>query len=162
MNDRPAPPKNLSARLRLRAAILKHNARLQRLAGQVAAHSRPRPELKPVVTPAEMIALQAERRQVRVEESVRDYIVRIARATRENRDIQLGASPRATMALYQVSQAWAAIQGREYVLPDDVKKVAPSVLCHRMIIASQAQLRGRNAVELVSDIIAAVAVPVES
>ena len=122
----------------------------------------PLPDLKPVVTPEEILALQKERRQVRVEESVRDYMVRIARSTRENRDIQLGASPRAAMALYQVSQAWAAIQGRDYVLPDDIKKVAPSVLCHRMIIASQAQLRGRNAVELVSDIIAAVPVPVES
>ena len=66
------------------------------------------------------------------------------------------------MALYQVSQAWAFIQGREFVLPDDIKTVAPFVLCHRMIIAPQAQLRGRNASELVTDIVSAVPVPVET
>jgi MoxR-like ATPase len=122
----------------------------------------PLPELKTVTSAEEILALQQTRRQVRVEESVRDYIVRIARATRTNSDIQLGASPRATMALYQVAQAWAAIQGRDFVLPDDIKIVAPSVLCHRLIIAPQAQLRGRNANELVSDIVSAVPVPVEA
>lgn len=122
----------------------------------------PLPDLKAVTSAEEILALQQARRQVRVEESVRDYIVRIARATRANSDIQLGASPRATMALYQVAQAWAAIQGRDFVLPDDIKTVAPSVLCHRLIIAPQAQLRGRNANELVSDIVSAVPVPVEA
>ncbi len=93
---------------------------------------------------------------------MRDYIVRIARATRQNQDIQLGASPRATLSLYQAAQAYAALLGREYVLPDDVKAVAPPVLCHRLMISPQAQLRGRNAQELVADIVAAVPVPVET
>lgn len=121
----------------------------------------PLPDLQAVSSPAEILSLQTERRQVRIEESVRDYIVRIARATRQNSDIQLGASPRATMALYAAAQAWAALQGREYVLPDDVKHVAPNVLCHRMMISPQAQLRGRTASQLVSDIVASVPVPVE-
>jgi MoxR-like ATPase len=121
----------------------------------------PLPDLKPVTTPVEILALQAARRQVRVEDSVRDYIVRVARATRENGDIQLGASPRATLALYQSAQAWAAIHGREYVLPDDIKFIAPHVLCHRLGISPQAQLRGRTAVQLVNDIVATVPVPVE-
>lgn len=118
--------------------------------------------LQQVATADDMIALQQERRNIRVEETVRDYIVRIARATRENSDIQLGASPRATLALYQSSQAWAAIQGRDYVIPDDVKFMAPSALCHRLIISAQAQLRGRTAAELVADLVSAVPVPVES
>lgn len=118
--------------------------------------------LQPVTSPAEVLELIQARRQVRVEDSLRDYVVRIARATRHNADIQLGASPRATLALYQAAQALAAIQGRDYVLPDDVKAVAPPVLCHRLVIAPQAQLRGRNASELVADIVAAVPVPVES
>ncbi len=118
--------------------------------------------LQPVTSPAEVLELIQARRQVRVEDSLRDYVVRIARATRHNADIQLGASPRATLALYQAAQALAAIQGRDYVLPDDVKAVAPPVLCHRLMIAPQAQLRGRNASELVADIVAAVPVPVES
>jgi MoxR-like ATPase len=121
----------------------------------------PLPDLKPVSQPEEILALQQERRQVRVETSIRDYIVSITRATRQNNDIQLGASPRATLALYQSAQAWAAINGREYVLPDDVKRLAPHVLCHRMLISPQAQLRGRNAQELISDIVTTVPVPVE-
>ncbi len=121
----------------------------------------PLPGLGAVTTPEEILALQQERKQVRVEASIRDYIVCIARATRQNGDIQVGASPRATMALYQAAQAWAGIHGREYVLPDDVKQVAPHVLCHRMMISPQAQLRGRNASELVNDIVTTVPVPVE-
>ncbi len=121
----------------------------------------PLPGLGAVTTPEELLALQQERRQVRVEASIRDYIVCIARATRQNSDIQVGASPRATMALYQAAQAWAGIHGREYVLPDDVKQVAPHVLCHRMMISPQAQLRGRNALELINDIVTTVPVPVE-
>jgi MoxR-like ATPase len=122
----------------------------------------PLPELQAVVTPAEILALQAVRRQVRVEDSLRDYIVGIARATRENGDIQLGASPRAALALYQAAQAWAAIQGRDYVLPDDIKRIAAHVLCHRLVISPQSQLRGRTASELVNDIVSSVPVPVES
>jgi MoxR-like ATPase len=119
-------------------------------------------DLEAVTSPEEIIALQAERRAVRVEISVRDYVVRIARETRKNKDVQLGASPRATLALYQSAQAWAAIQGRDFVLPDDIKFLAAAVLCHRLIISSQAQLRGRSASELVNDIVSAVPVPVEA
>ncbi len=117
--------------------------------------------LKPVTTADEIIRLQIERQNIKVEASVRDYAVRIARTTRENPEIQLGASPRATMALYQASQAWAAIHGRDYVIPDDIKFLAPFVLCHRMLISAQAQLRGRTPERLVEDIVSSVAVPVE-
>jgi MoxR-like ATPase len=118
-------------------------------------------ELRAVTSPEEILALQAERRQVRVAEPVREYAVRVTRATRENADIELGASPRATLSLYQAAQAWAAIDGRDYVLPDDVKHVAPYVLTHRLMLSSQAQLRGRRMEELVADIVEAVPVPVE-
>ncbi|HZW02621.1 MAG TPA: MoxR family ATPase [Anaerolineaceae bacterium] len=122
----------------------------------------PLPDLEPVTGPEEVLALIGERRQVRVEDSVRDYVVRVARATRANPDIQLGASPRATLALYQAAQAWAAIQGRDFVLPDDVKTLAPPVFSHRLMIAPQAQLRGRDSVQLINDIVSAVPVPVEA
>jgi MoxR-like ATPase len=124
--------------------------------------ANPLNDLQAVVDQTEILAMQAERAAVRVEESVRDYIVRVARATRKNNEIQLGASPRASLAMYQSAQAWAAIQGREFVLPDDVKKVAPYVLCHRLMISPQAQLRGRTTQELISDIVLAVPVPVEA
>ena len=122
----------------------------------------PMQSLKPVVSQEELLQLQQDRKTIRVEASIRDYIVRISESTRANVDISLGASPRATLALYQVSQAWAALQGRDYVLPDDVKHITPHVLSHRLIIAPHAQLRGRNVQELIADIVGSVAVPVES
>jgi MoxR-like ATPase len=123
--------------------------------------SDPLPNLQPVTSGEEMMGLQQERRQVRVEESVRNYIVQVARATRTHNEIELGASPRATLSLYQSAQAWAAVQGREFVLPDDVKAMAPHVLTHRLMISPQAQLRGRQPEELVAAIVDTVPVPVE-
>ncbi len=122
----------------------------------------PLPDLQPVTTPEEVLQLQQARRQVRVENSLRDYIVKVVHATRKNNEIELGASPRASLALYQSAQAWAAIQGRAYVLPDDVKRMAPHVLTHRMILSPQAQLRGRKQEELVSSVVNTVPVPVEA
>jgi MoxR-like ATPase len=121
----------------------------------------PLPELEAVVQAADFPALFAERRGVRVEDSLRGYIVRIARATRRHPEIELGASPRATLALYSAAQALAAIAGRDYILPDDVKQMAPHVLTHRLIIAPQAQLRGRRPEEVVAGIVDETPVPVE-
>jgi MoxR-like ATPase len=137
-------------------SVSEENSILQRF----RSTSQP-PELDAVTAPHEILQMQVERSQVRVEESVRDYIVRVAQATREHNEIQLGASPRATMALYHSAQAWAAIQGREFVLPDDIKKMAPHVLTHRLMVSPQAQLRGRQPSQLVMDIVDSVSVPVE-
>ncbi len=120
------------------------------------------PELLPVTEPSQIMQMLDERSKVRVEDTVRDYIVRVARATRENNEVQLGASPRATMALYHSSQAWAAILGRDFVLPDDIKTMAPHVLTHRLMLSPQAQLRGRQPSQLVTDIVDSVSVPVEN
>ncbi|MBP1701702.1 MAG: uncharacterized protein H6Q38_809 [Chloroflexi bacterium] len=122
----------------------------------------PLPDLQAVASAEEIMQLQQERKQIRVEASVQNYIVQVARATRKHPEIELGASPRATLSLYQASQAWAGIQGREYVLPDDVKALAPHVLTHRLMISPQAQLRGRQPEELVASIVDTVAVPVEN
>ena len=124
--------------------------------------SDPLNELKAVISSEELIAVQQARKEIKVEASVRDYMIHISEATRDNREVQLGASPRATLALYQTSQAWAAIHKRDYVLPDDVKAMAPHVFSHRLIIAPQAQLRGRTAQELIRDIVGSVPVPVET
>jgi len=117
--------------------------------------------LKPVTTPDELIGMQRRVQEVRVEESVRSYIVNVVRATRERREIQLGASPRGTLALYKCAQALAAIRGREYVLPDDVKLLAPYVLTHRIMISPATRLRGRRLSDVLVDVIEMVPVPVE-
>ena len=122
----------------------------------------PLPDLRAVTSPEEIRTLLDARREVRIEESVRDYVVRVSRETRDHAEVELGASPRATLALYAASQAWAAIAGRDYVLPDDVKQMAPHVLTHRLMISPQAQLRGRTPEELVADIVDTVPVPVEA
>ncbi|OGO14118.1 MAG: AAA family ATPase [Chloroflexi bacterium RBG_13_66_10] len=123
--------------------------------------ANPIESLRAITTPEEVMGLQEIRRGVRVGEPVRSYAVAVARATRKHPEIHLGASPRATLGLYQMAQAWAAVHGREFAIPDDVKAMAPHVLTHRLIISPQAQLRGRLPSELVADIVSEVPVPVE-
>jgi len=121
----------------------------------------PLEDLSSVVTPDELIVTQRRVRQVRVEESVRGYVVEVVRATRSHEDIRLGVSPRGTLALYKCAQALAAIRGREYVLPDDVKLLAPYVLTHRILISPATRLRGRRLSDVLMDVIKTVPVPVE-
>ncbi len=118
--------------------------------------------LSPVVSTDDLLAMQKQVCEIRVEASVRGYVVAIARATREHSEVALGASPRGTMALYHAAQAWAAIRGRAFVVPDDVKRLAPYVLTHRILIQPQVRLRGRKPEEIVSEIVDTVPVPVVS
>src|SRR5690348_15397534 len=103
----------------------------------------PLDELPAVLGVSELVAMQRAVRQVHVADAVEDYIVRLVRATRLHAALELGASPRATLALYRSAQALAALKGRGFVLPDDVKRLAASVLTHRIIASGQARLRGR-------------------
>ena len=117
--------------------------------------------LNAVVQPEQILAMQTAVREVRVEESVRNYMVNVCRATREHEDIELGASPRATLALYRTCQARAAMNGRSFVLPDDVKIMAPYVLTHRLMVNPQTRLRGRKPEDVIRDVVATISVPVE-
>jgi MoxR-like ATPase len=124
--------------------------------------SDPLDTLEAVVAPETILEMQDAVRRVRVEASVRGYIVNVCRTTRSHPDIELGASPRATMALYRTCQALAAVRGRDFVIPDDVKQMAPPVLTHRLIIDPQTRLRGRRPEDVIRDVVAAVPVPVEA
>lgn len=124
--------------------------------------SDPLATLESVVSPGEILTMQEEVRTVRVENSVRQYIVNVCRATRVHEDILLGASPRATMALYRTCQARAAINLRDFVIPDDVKQMAPHVLTHRLVVNPQTRLRGRTPEDVVLDVANTVPVPVDS
>ncbi len=114
-----------------------------------------------VLDRAAIAALRQAVREVRVGDAVRGYIVAIARATRGVSGVELGASPRAAVALFRAAQARAAIRGRDHVLPDDVKAQAPAVLRHRLFLDAEAQMRGRTAAAVVAEILAAVPVPAE-
>lgn len=105
--------------------------------------------------------LQAEVRAVHVDDELREYLVRLVRATRMHDAIALGASPRGSLALYRAAQAFAAIHGRDYVTPEDIKRLWAPILTHRVILSSESRLRGRDIAALLVEIVAAVPVPVE-
>lgn len=109
----------------------------------------------------ELIELQQLCRQVIVEDSILEYIVTISRTTRKYDGVRLGVSPRATLSLCFASQAWAAIQGRNFVIPDDVKILAVPVLAHRLITDLQSQFRGKDSSNIINEILNSIPVPLE-
>ncbi|MDQ3703512.1 MAG: MoxR family ATPase [Chloroflexota bacterium] len=128
-------------RLRLGYAALDDERRiLDTLRGE-----HPIDQLQQVTDPEELLIHQHRVWAVHVESSVRDYILAVVRATREHPELTLGASTRGALSLYKASQALAAMQGRGYVLPDDVKRLAAPTLAHRLILRPESTLRGRTA-----------------
>ena len=121
----------------------------------------PLEELLPVVTSDELLKIQQEARKVYVSADVEDYIIRLIHASREHTSLQLGASPRAMLALYHASQALAALRGRSFVIPDDVKYLVPMVLGHRIISRAENNLRGQTSDDILREIIDSTPVPVE-
>jgi MoxR-like ATPase len=115
--------------------------------------------LTQVAAAEELVDLQERIKSVYVDELIEEYIVSIVTATRNHEDVYLGASTRGSLALYRAAQALAAITGRDYVIPDDVKALAAPVLAHRLIISPSARIRNVSAAEVIADVVKAVAVP---
>jgi len=122
----------------------------------------PLAQLQPVATIDDVIGLQTQVRDIHVSQDVRRYLVRIVRATREHPSVELGVSPRGTLALARASQALAALQGRDFVIPSDVQHLASAVLTHRIHVSPQTRLRGRTPDQVVAEIAGTVPVPVAS
>ncbi len=118
--------------------------------------------LQPVTDAATLLDLQAQVRAVHINADVRRYILAIVRQTREHAAVQLGVSPRGTLAIYRASQALAALRGRDYVIPSDVKVLCSPVLTHRIHISAQTRLRGRTPAQIIAEIVEAVPAPVVS
>jgi MoxR-like ATPase len=125
-------------------------------------NDEPLEALQPIVSAEQVLALQGAIRQVIWQPEVERYLLAIVRATREHPAVTLGVSPRGTLALYRASSAYAAMQGRDYVQPDDVKRLAPGVLAHRLLTTTRARLRGSAAEAITTEIVASVPVPVET
>ena len=125
------------------------------------ARSNPLQDLAAVAGVEDLIAAQTTVRAVEVTPEVRRYVVALVRATRNQTALDLGASPRGSLALYRTAQAQAAMQGRTMVIPDDVKQMAPYVLPHRLILNPEARLRNRDLDGLVLELLAQVPAPVE-
>ena len=130
---------------------------LQVLASQ--QRERPIDDIQQVVTLEEVFAAQEAVKDVYVDPLVSNYIVDISRATREHNDVYLGASPRGSLGLYRAGQAMAAVAGRDYVVPDDIKRLAEAVLSHRVIVSPAARIRSVDTRAIVSGILDFVPVP---
>ena len=122
----------------------------------------PLEQLEAVVTAEDLLAGQRAVREVHVDEKVRRYMTEIVHGTRACDELSLGASPRASIALFRTSQALAAISGRDFVQPDDVKRMAGSVLTHRVILRPETRLRKITAAAVVEEVVAEVRVPLLS
>ena len=119
----------------------------------------PGTHLKAVINCDEVASMQAAVQQVSIEKTVVYYMLRIIKATRNDTRITLGASPRALLLLSRCCQSYAFLQGRDYVLPDDVKHLCPSVLAHRLVIENKTKYSGITAKDIVNDIVARTKVP---
>jgi MoxR-like ATPase len=133
----------------------------RRIAGRYAVAAEPLDRV-PVVLPADRIAgLREGTRVVHVADELVDYLVAIVGATRDRPDVELGASPRASVALYRAAQAAAYLAGRDFVLPDDIRAIVPAVLGHRLRVDLDSALHGATAERILSDVLGGVVVPVE-
>jgi MoxR-like ATPase len=117
-------------------------------------------DLQAVAKAEDILAAQAAIREIHLDDKIRTYILQIVHGSRSHEDVLLGASPRASIALFRTSQALAAIGGRDFVLPDDVKRMAQPVLAHRIIMKPESRLRKRTSALVVQDIVGDTAVPV--
>jgi MoxR-like ATPase len=121
--------------------------------------SDPLQQLNAVATPDDITKLQQARRGIHVSEPIREYIADIVRATRDHPAIRFGASPRGSLALMRAGQARAALHGREFILPDDIKYLTPPVLAHRLILSEEERLRGENSDHTIDELIGQIPVP---
>jgi MoxR-like ATPase len=119
----------------------------------------PLDQLMPVTTPEELAESQAECAAVFCDPELKEYCVRVVQRTREHPDVALGASPRGSLGLLHSAQARAASRGRDFVLPDDLKELAPGVLTHRLVLRPNAELRGLTAAAVIDEVLAAEVVP---
>jgi MoxR-like ATPase len=122
--------------------------------------SHPVDQLKAVITSEELVACQKEVREVYIDPKVREYLLQIVHDSREHDDLALGGSPRASIALFRAAQAMAAIRGRNFVQPDDVKRIVSPVMNHRIILKPESRLRKRTAEMIMNEIVSEIAVPV--
>ncbi|KOR84744.1 AAA family ATPase [Bacillus sp. FJAT-22058] len=126
-----------------------------------AQYTAPLEELESVITLDELIELQAEVKAVIVDDTIKRYIVELANQTRSHEGVYLGVSPRGSIALMKAAQAYALIQGRDYVLPDDVQYLVPFVFSHRLILKPEANYEGFDAGMVIHEIVATTQVPVK-
>lgn len=124
-------------------------------------YNHPIDSLEEVISPEDFLALQEEVKKVHLDQKIRKYIVEIVNESRVNPDLELGVSPRGSIAMMKMGQAWALLQDRDYLIPDDIKKIAPYVLEHRIIVKGKSKLRGKQGSSIIEEILQGTEVPLE-
>jgi MoxR-like ATPase len=155
----PLPEAQLD-RFLLRLPLGYPSAEAERAMLRAQRSMHPIEHLHSVASSTELPALWRTVAEVHVDETVEGYILALVRASRSHPDVAIGASPRGSLALYKTAQALAAARGRDYVLPDDVKEMAPLVLTHRLVLHPGSELRGRDAQEVVAELLEQVVLDV--
>lgn len=156
----PLPEAQLDRFLfKLRMGYPSFNEELDVLSLQEKSH--PIETLEPVIAKEDFIFLQREVQNVRADDSIKEYIVEIVQKTRQHPSVQLGVSPRGSIALMKAAQAYALLHHRDYVIPDDIQYLAPFTLPHRMMLHPEAKFEGIQAEAIVREIMSAVKVPVQ-
>ncbi len=143
--------------IRLQLGYPDHEHEIAILEAQRYEH--PIESVRQVIDQDDLRALQETVKHVHVEDAIRDYIVSIVSATRTHPGLYLGASPRGSLALFRLSQARALLDGRDFVLPDDIKALVQPALCHRVIMSSSARIQGATAADAIDELLAQVPVP---
>jgi MoxR-like ATPase len=145
--------------LRLELGYPSHEQEVAVMERQIKQH--PIETVGPVLSTEEVVELQGAIRDVYLEKSLKNYIVQVVEATRHHAGILLGASPRGSLGLMRAAQATAAMAGRDYVLPDDIKRLAPAILSHRLILRPETKVRGIRPADLIREILEETPVPTE-
>jgi MoxR-like ATPase len=116
-------------------------------------------DLEQVVSVEELVEAQEAVKDVYIDSTIKEYIVDLVTVTRDHPDVYLGASPRGSLALFRATRAWAAVNGRDFVLPDDVKLLAESTLAHRLIVSPSARIKNVDTRQVVEDALSHTPVP---
>ncbi len=123
-------------------------------------HSHPLDRLEPAIQLEELMEVQKQVATIRMDPTVVDYLLGLVEATRNDSRLRLGSSPRGSLAMYRVTQAWAYCQGRDYAIPDDLQRMAEPVLAHRLVLDTKTKYSGISKEQIVSELLKKVAVPV--
>jgi MoxR-like ATPase len=143
--------------MKINMGYLRTEEEVKVISGQKIQH--PIESLKPALDLEKILELQEEVKKIQVSPNVLDYIVKLVSATRKKEEVKLGASPRASIALMKTSAAWALLEGRDYVIPEDVVNLLPWVLKHRLILQPKALIAGKTPEHIISDLLSSIPIP---
>ncbi|TVR69094.1 MAG: MoxR family ATPase [Sphaerobacteraceae bacterium] len=143
--------------IRLSLGYPTHQGEVEILQRQHTMH--PLDRLEQVISVEDLIEAQKQAKDVHVDDSLKEYIVSVTEATRQHDDVYLGAGPRGSLALYNTTRAWAAMHGRDYVIPDDIKELAEAALSHRIIVSPSARMKNVDSRIVVREILASIPIP---